>query len=113
MAERLGDIMGCSFRPGYHREETAARTAELLGMDVYLYEWRGLGDRRIYRFHGDIGRGKYAPYAETEGVEYLRIDISEAIIDLLAAHGGGEWHRPTEADIAAEIAYGSRILRSE
>lgn len=113
LAERLGEIMGCSFRESYHREETAAWQAELLGMDVYLYEWRGVQNRRIYCFHGDPARDRFTSYVGRENIEYIRIDISDAIIDLLGAHGGGTWNRPTEADIEAEIAYAQRSLRSE
>jgi hypothetical protein len=113
LAERLGEIMGCSFSEGYHREETAALRTELLGMDVYLYEWRGQRNRRIYRFHGSQARDRFTSYVGKEGIEYIRIDIGDAIIDLLEAHGGGTWNRPTEADIDAEIAYARRSLRSE
>ncbi|MGW3650366.1 hypothetical protein [Streptomyces sp. NPDC000878] len=113
MAERLGEIMGCTFREGYYREETAAWSAELLGMDMYLYEWHGLRNRRIYCFDGDAGRNRFTSYVSRENVEYIRIDISDAMIDLLESHGGGTWQRPTEAEIEAEIAYAKRSLRSE
>ncbi|MFE2989397.1 hypothetical protein [Streptomyces sp. NPDC059262] len=113
LAERIGEIMGCSFHEGYHREETAALCTELLGMEVYLYEWRGRQNHRIYRFHGSQAGDRFRSHMGKKGIEYVRIDISDAIIDLLEAHGGGTWYRPTEADIDAEIAYANRILRSE
>lgn len=115
LAERLGEIIGCSFREGYHREETLALRTELLGMDVYLYEWRGQQDSRIYRFHGNSSRSGSASHAskKEKDIEYIHIDLSDAIIDLLRVHGDGTWRRPTEADIEAEIEYAKRSLRSE
>ncbi|MEU8567473.1 hypothetical protein AB0C51_03755 [Streptomyces pathocidini] len=109
MAESLGGILGCSFREGFHNQETPAWCAELLGMDIYLYEWRGVRSSRVYRLHGATANRRYAVHRRKKDVRFSVTDISGAVVDLLAANGGGTWRIPSEQDIDAEIAYGSRI----
>jgi hypothetical protein len=109
MAERLENILGCTFQQGYRHKEIPAWQASLLGMDVYLDEWRGVKDSRIYRLDGAPANRKYAAFYKREDTEFIVTDISSALIDLLAANNGGTWYVPSEMDIDAELAYGNRV----
>ncbi|MDN3059208.1 hypothetical protein PH213_32690 [Streptomyces sp. SRF1] len=109
MAERLQGIMGCPFLPGYYHKEIPAWQADLLGMEIYLYEWRGIKNRRILRLHGASANSKFAKYYRQKDANFVVTDIGDTIIDLLGANGGGTWYVPSEEDIEAELIYGKRI----
>ncbi|MFD7233782.1 hypothetical protein ACFWAT_00550 [Streptomyces syringium] len=108
MAEHVGRLMGCAFEPGYHYE-TATWTSYLLGMQIHLYEWRGRGDTPILRFHGSMSRDRFGVDHLSQESEIVVERIDQGVIDLLSVHGAGDWRIPSEADIDAEIAYGSYL----
>ncbi|MEU2433203.1 hypothetical protein ABZ611_27560 [Streptomyces sp. NPDC007861] len=106
MARRAARALDCVFEKGYHLE-TPAWTTKFLGMEVHLYEWRGVGNTRIFRLHGRINRRKYSGTREGEEVTFLKTNIDRQVIDLLGMQGAGQWRTPSKADIAAEIDFGS------
>ncbi|MGP3999967.1 hypothetical protein [Streptomyces sp. 8N706] len=107
MAKQLEEILGCPFKKGYHRKETVAWEADLLGMQIHLYEWRGAKNSRIFRLHGTPDNMKYSEALKDDDIDFLDLDISQGIIDLLRGNGGGTWYVPSEADVAAELDYGA------
>jgi hypothetical protein len=106
MARNVGRALDCAFEKGYHLE-TAAWTTKFLGMEIHLYEWRGVENTRIFRLHGRINRRKYSATRDGEEVTFSKTNIDQQVIDLLDMQGAGQWRTPSKADIAAEIAYGS------
>lgn len=110
--ERLMAALGCTFRPGdYHGTE--AWKANLLGMRVFLYPWRGISDTPIFRMHGMIYSANFFDGPGTEEIHLSTQDLSQGIIDLLEVSGAGKWRLPSDAESEAEIAYGARVDRED
>ncbi|MGH9194616.1 MAG: hypothetical protein ACRD1T_02615, partial [Acidimicrobiia bacterium] len=85
MAKVLTEALGCQFRKDYYQKETPSWKSNLLGMEIHLYEWRGVKDSRIYRLHGEPDNWTYAKYSKVNHLEFSVIDISSAVVDLLGA----------------------------
>lgn len=68
---------------------TPAMVGEILGMEVGLLLWRGIGGAHIYQLHG------FPDLSAFGGMEWEEIRIDRAVIDLLRQRGAGEWRQPT------------------
>jgi hypothetical protein len=76
-----------------------AFVGEVLGMQIGLLLWRGIGGAYVYQLHG-------CPDRETlHNVEWDEIRIDRAVIDLLRHKGAGEWRQPTSEEHRAEANY--------
>jgi hypothetical protein len=110
MVRRLGPALGCTFAEREFREIPAWR-ADLLGLGVYLYEWGGIDRRAIFRLHTALEDEGYLPPRPDVAVDFVDLDISTAIVDLLQVRGAGDWWIPSAEEIAAEQAYGRDFAR--
>jgi hypothetical protein len=108
MAKRVGEAIGCVFQPGEFNG-TDAFLAQFLGLQLHLYDWRGLNNRVVFVLSTTL---KDLAFLEAPGEEQVEIevqDISQAVADLLAVRMGGDWHRPTEEEVNAERDHSGRI----
>jgi hypothetical protein len=95
VAAKVGAALGCALTPG-NFARTPAMIARLLGIEIGLLLWRGLGGAHVFELHGVPDR------RSTNAEDWREIAIDEAVIDLLRRHGAGEWRVPSvEEKIAA------------
>jgi hypothetical protein len=80
--------LGCTLQDGMFFGGPAL-VGEVLGMQIGLLPWRGIGGVRIYQLRGRPNWQGPRP----EEWEEIRID--RAIIDLLRQGGAGEWREPS------------------
>jgi hypothetical protein len=107
MAHRVGLAMGVSFHES-DEEDMPGVVTELLGTNVALYDTRGLDNAVVFILTSWVTDMRFLDAPQGQDVELDGIDISEAVSDLLAVRGGDEWHPPTEAEVAAELAHATR-----
>lgn len=107
MADRVGRAIGCSFREP-RRDDTPGVLAVLLGVTVDLYDTRGLDGAVVYVLSSRVIDPRWLPDDDAEELEFETIDITSAVIDVLAIGGAGEWHAPSDAELAAERAHATR-----
>ena len=108
VAAAVGEALGYSFRPGQYLGERSMK-AFCLGMRIDLYQWQGSTGRRVFRLHGDVNETTFYKGPDGQPVQVVQRDISRAVITLLDVRGAGKWWIPTEADLAAELAYGATL----
>jgi hypothetical protein len=101
--ESVYRVLGCSFKPGGDRYNMFLFEAELLGMEILLGEWRGLGGKRTLQLHGFVSVPPDAP----PDARLEDVDISLPIRDLLVSRGAGRWRVPSEDELMAEATYAS------
>lgn len=106
--DRLEAAIGCSFREG-HFHKVPALVTELLGMTISLFEWRGLAGARTFRLQGRTGDAQFLEAPGGQVAELEGIDIGQAVIDLLAVRGAGEWRIPSREEIEAELDHGDAV----
>jgi hypothetical protein len=92
---RIEKALGCSLQSEWIQGEYV-RQGYLLGMKIFFSEWRGIGGAPTFQLHG---------FAENFTPETaVFVDISLAVIGLLAEHEAGTWRVPSNKEIDAEIA---------
>src|SRR5262245_16428505 len=94
------EALGCTFTTGtFH--SIPALVADLLGMQVGLFGWRGLHDQGVIRLEGQPGESRMLDHSGDTSLEIQFTDISQAIADLLEVRAAGHWYLPDSADRAA------------
>jgi hypothetical protein len=93
---RVETGLGCKLRSGSFARVPAV-VGEVLGMQIGLFLWRGIGGVHVYQLHGGPDRDV--------GYDWQEIRIDRAIIDLLRDKGAGEWRQPTSEEHRAEAEY--------
>jgi hypothetical protein len=101
-AGQAGKALGCTLAPGSFNGTSVMR-AELLGMVIVLSVWPSENRIPTFQLHG------IAENAAVEDTDF--VDISQAVIDLLAERGVGQWHVPTTAEIEMEAKVADEIDR--
>jgi hypothetical protein len=115
ISNNVARAFGCEFREGsYHK--IPALMAEILGMEIALYEWGELSQERIFQrifvLVGDVVDMSFVRTAreeKTEQIEFIANDISSYIIDLLEVREAGQWYIPSLDQIEDEGAYSYRV----
>jgi hypothetical protein len=95
---RVEAALGCGLQGGGFAG-VPALVGEVLGMQIGLLLWRGIGGAYVYQLHGSPDLGTL------HDVEWDEIRIDRAIIDLLRQKGAGEWREPTFEEHKAEAHY--------
>lgn len=111
IAGTLALALGCSFTKGKFRKMPAL-VAESLGVTISLTPWRGVGNKKIFRLHGDVLEPGFVAETVTEPVEIERIDISAYMVDLLNIRTPYRWYIPTLADLDAENEHAIAVDRA-
>ncbi|HXU35892.1 MAG TPA: hypothetical protein VN937_05975 [Blastocatellia bacterium] len=109
MGKLVEQALGCKLVRGNYHGMPVLKSM-LLGMQVLLSEWRGLDGKETFQLHGLVDDPKFLEGSEPD-LGVIGIDINQAIIDLLALRGAGDWHVPTRAEIEAEIEYGEEVRK--
>ena len=81
-------------------------------MRIVFFGWRGLNQTKTFRLHGYVDDRRYIEglsEKDIENLQVVKIDISEAMIDLLEISGAGKWRIPSPAEIEAELDHGDAI----
>jgi hypothetical protein len=104
MRTLVGAALNCTFALGKFWD-MRVDVADLLGMDVALYLWRGRDNEPIFRLQAEVQDTRF--YAGPDGtpVELVEQNISASIIGVLEVNGAGKWYIPDREDIEAETAY--------
>jgi len=95
---RVEAALGCGLQGGSFAG-VPALVGEILGMQIGLLLWRGIGGAYVYQLHG------CSDQRTLHNVEWDEIRIDCAIIDLLRQKGAGEWRQPTSEEHRAEGNY--------
>jgi len=98
MAAKVGAALGCTLIAGSFAR-TPAMTARMLGMEIGLLLWRGLGGAHVFELHGAPDR------RGIKAEDWREIAIDAAVIDLLRRHGAGEWRVPSVEERIAASRY--------
>lgn len=104
------NALGCQFHEGEYQKIPALVT-KFLGMRVGLFEWAGIGGREVFRLQSYIDDARLVRSPSGEPVDVLKLNLSEALIDLLSALEAGQWYTPTAEDIRAEREHGNSLLQ--
>ena len=108
VADRVGRALGCAFRDDDHHD-AQGMIADLLGANVDLYDTRGLHDAVVFVLSSRVVDPRWLPPDDDdEEFEVVTIDITPVVIDVLEIRGCGEWHAPTDAEVAAELSHAAR-----
>jgi hypothetical protein len=107
MADRVGRAMGCTFHES-DLDDMPGVVSGLLGTNVVLYDTRGLGNAVVYILSNWVTDARFGEGPGGEEVDIEILDLNQALIDLLAVHGVGAWHRPSADEIQAERAHATR-----
>lgn len=111
MQPRVEAALGCRFSEGtFHN--IPALVADVLGMRIGMFGWRGRDDRTVIRMDSYVGEERLLAYDGDEAPDLEYIDIGPAVVDLLEVGGAGHWYLPDAADSAAELAYGEELDRA-
>ncbi|EOD65542.1 hypothetical protein H480_26107 [Amycolatopsis vancoresmycina DSM 44592] len=108
MATRVEKALGCRFEKG-ELNDGDAFIAHFLGLNVHLYDWRGLGDRVVFVLASVLEEYGMLRGPGGEHVELEVQEIGDAISALLAVREGGDWHPVSDEEVAAEREHGGRI----
>lgn len=108
MAAEVADALGCPFERGEFNG-TDAFIAHFLGLNVHLYDWRGLNNKVVYVLASVLEERKLARGPGGDRVALDTQEISPAVADLLAVREGGDWHPVTDEEIDAEREHASRL----
>lgn len=108
MAARVGEALGCVFIEG-KINDTDAYIAHFLGLNVHLYDWRGLGGRVVFILASMLEERRFLDGPGDERVDLEIQEVSAAIADLLTVREGGDWHPATDEESAAEREHSGRI----
>jgi hypothetical protein len=109
ICKRVEGAFGCKLQEDNYHGIPVLKT-ELLGMRILLSQWCGLEERETFQLHGFVDDPRFLEGSE-EDLGVYQIDISQAIIDLLAVHGAGDWRVPSRVEIEAEIEYGEAVRK--
>jgi hypothetical protein len=92
--------LGCSFTAGGARYDMFLYEAYVLGMEILLGEWRGIGGVRTFQLHGGAPSSSHG-----DASEWQTTDINDVVIDVLEARGAGAWRVPSDEELLAESAH--------
>jgi hypothetical protein len=103
---RIERALGCVLTAGGEQYDMFLFEGYLLGMEILLGEWRGIGRARTFQLHGrtTVGEGE-----DPSG--WQMIEINAVVSDLLSRSGAGRWRTPSEEEILAEAEYGAECDR--
>lgn len=87
----------------YH--QFPAFVGSVFGMTIALFEWGGPRGTTLLALEGSVEDAAFVMFPDGSVRQADSVDISDAVADLLAVRGAGQWHRPTEAELAAHTAY--------
>jgi hypothetical protein len=104
VARRVQDALSIPFENGEFRH-LPAYVARALGMEIGLFTWAGPGQRLLFVLQGAVADPAFVTFRDDIIRPAVLQDISDAVSDLLDVRGGGSWHRPTDEEIAAHVAY--------
>jgi hypothetical protein len=100
---RVQAALGCSLESGNFGGEPGL-VCEVLGTQIGLLRWRGIGGAPVYQLHG------FPDQKNRSNLEWDEIRIDQAIIDLLRERGAGEWRQPSPEELKAEGDYNSEDI---
>jgi hypothetical protein len=98
--ESVQTALGCTLTAGGERYDMFLFEGYVLGMEVLLGEWRGIGGVRTFQLHGRTPASSHA-----DASEWRTIDIDSVVIDVLRARDAGVWRVPSDEELLAESAY--------
>lgn len=104
LAAEVGAALDVPLQPAWH-EGKDAFVGSALGMTVALYPWGGPGGTTLHVLQGAVTDPAYVLPPEDPSVPAVRLDISDAVADLLEVRGAGSWHRPTPDELEAHTAW--------
>jgi hypothetical protein len=108
LAAELERALSCSFRDGrYHG--VPALVADVIGLEVALLHWGGVGGRPIFRLDGEVQDPRFVDVPPGETLEIDALDISPYLADVLTIRTGHDWYVPTDVDRAAEQEHAKLI----
>ena len=106
--ELLENSLGCVFLEG-ELHGASIWKAELLGMQVIFLAWRGLNGAKTFQLIGTVEEPGYVEKDGDSIVDTIKLNISQAVIDLLEIRGAGKWRIPSLAELKAEVEYANEI----
>jgi hypothetical protein len=104
LAKRIQDALEITLTKGeYHRFSAYVGTA--LGMTIALFPWGGPNDTMLFILEGEVEDAAFVMYPDGSVRSARRLDVSDAIADLLNVRSAGNWHRPTAEELTAHSRY--------
>ena len=100
MRESVQAALGCTLTAGGERYDMFLFEGYVLGMEILLGEWRGIGGVRTFQLHGRTPAASHV-----DAVESQTIDIDSVVIDVLRVRDAGMWRVPSDEELLAESAY--------
>lgn len=90
--------LGCTLEFGDF-VDVPALVGRVLGMQIGLLRWGGLGGAPTYQLHGrPAWNGRHPP-------QWEEIEIGRAVVDLLERSGAPGWRIPSIDELRAETQY--------
>jgi hypothetical protein len=104
LAERVQDALGLALTKGeYHR--FPAHVGAAFGMTIALFPWGGPNDTTLFILQGSVEDVAFVRFPDGELRRAERLDISDAVADVLDVRGAGDWHRPTTEELEAHTRW--------
>jgi hypothetical protein len=104
LAQRVAQALGIALDAGlYHG--IRGFSGKAFGMTIGLFEWGGPHDTMLHALEGEVEDAAFVMFPNDVVVSADRIDISDAVADVLSIRGGGDWHRPTPDELEAHTRY--------
>lgn len=104
LAKRVQDALGITITKGeFH--QFSAHVGVAFGMTIALFPWGGPNDTMLFILQGEAEDAAFVIFPDDSVRPAKRIDISDAIADVLNVRGAGNWHRPTTEELTAHTRY--------
>lgn len=104
LADKVAHALGVPLEATWH-EGKNAHVGSALGMTLALFPWGGPGGTMLHVLEGRVSDPAFVLPPEDPSVPAVRLDISDAVADLLEVKGAGSWHRPTPEELEAHTAW--------
>jgi hypothetical protein len=104
LVERVGHALGISLTSGEY-QQLPAWVATAFGMSIALFRWGGPDDTMLSVLEGEVTDPAFVVFPGKVIHPAERLDISDAVADVLEVRGAGSWHRPTPKELAAHTRY--------
>jgi hypothetical protein len=104
LAERIQVALGVALTNGEFRR-LPAYVGSAFGMTIALFPWGGPKDTMLFVLQGVVENTAFVMCPDGSARRAKRLDISDAVADVLDVCGGGEWHRPTAEELEAHTRW--------
>lgn len=104
LAERVGRALGIALTKGEY-QQFSAYVGSAFGMTIAMFPWGGPGNTMLHVLEGSVQDAAFVMFPNDTVERAKRLDISDAVADLLSVRGGGSWHRPTLEERRAHTRY--------